>query len=88
MECNKGHQYAQLLDSLPDSQKISDGRHLCAGCAYDEGHSDGFANRKKRTINDLRPILPYSQAGTGRHKSALAAYELGYLHGQQKYNGQ
>ncbi|OOF45302.1 hypothetical protein [Rodentibacter trehalosifermentans] len=85
MECNKGHQYAELLSTLPDSQKISDGRHLCAGCAYDEGHSDGFANNPRRSINDLK--LPYSQAGTGRHKSARAAYELGYSHGQQKYNG-
>ena len=80
--CEKQHRYANILNNLPDSQSSDEGRHLCAGCAYEKGYSDGLNNQKCK-LAELN--LPYSQAGTGRHKSAQAAYDLGWQEGNQKY---
>ena len=73
--CQKNHRYAKILEKLPYSQSNQDGRHLCAGRALEKGFSDGL-NDTYQSIEDLE--LPESQAGTTRHKSAQAAYELGY----------
>lgn len=81
--CKKNHRYADYFKQLPDSQSPEQGRHLCAGCAYDAGHSDGLNNIKKRSLSELN--LPFSQAGTVRHKSAQDAYNLGYRDGYQKF---
>ena len=80
--CEKNHRYAELFKQLPDSQSPDQGRHLCAGCAYNAGHSDGL-NNKKRSLSELD--LPFSQAGTVRHKSAQEAYNLGWEEGNQKF---
>ncbi|MDE8035693.1 hypothetical protein OQ257_11055 [Actinobacillus equuli subsp. equuli] len=75
--CNKQHRYDERFNALPDNQGGS-GRHLCAGCAYDEGKKDGKIG-KQRKIEDLN-LLP-SQAGTVRHKDVQSAYDLGYKDG-------
>lgn len=77
--CKDDHRYLGVLANLPDSQSPEEGRHKCAGCAYEAGVVDGKAgNPKYINVDDL----PYSQAGTGRHKSCTAAYEEGYAYGQ------
>lgn len=81
--CKKEHRYAESFKNLPESQSPEQGRHLCAACAYEEGFSDGL-NHKKRSLESLN--LPYSQAGTVRHKSAQAAYNLGWEEGNQKFS--
>ena len=80
--CQKEHRYAEYFKNLPDSQSPNQGRHLCVACAYEAGHLDGLSNTK-RSLEELN--LPDSQAGTGRHKSAKAAYDLGWEEGNQKY---
>lgn len=82
--CDKKHTNAEVLKNVRSSQSNKEGRHKCAGCAYEEGFKDGF-NNIKRKIEELN--LPDSQAGKGRHKSALHAYELGWEDGQKAYKG-
>lgn len=78
MICKKAHRYLDKLADLPESQKPDEGRHKCAGCAYEQGLEDGRnGNTKHLSYN----VLPESQAGTGRHKSVQAAYDLGYAEG-------
>ena len=81
--CNKNHRYANVLSTLPLSQNSEKGRHRCAGCAYEAGIRDGL-NNKKRSLDELD--LPYSQAGTGRHRSAQEAYNLGWQKGFEDFN--
>lgn len=83
MECNKPHRYDSVFEELPENQG-GEGRHLCAGCAYDEGYKDGLEEREKRSLSELN--LPKSQAGQVRHKDAQAAYDLGYEKGQEDRN--
>lgn len=79
--CQKNHRYLPDFDLLPDAQDNENGgRHICAGCAYEEGLKDGLAGNPPK--NDLSR-LPYSQAGTVRHKSAKAAYDAGYSYGRK-----
>ncbi|MBE6859291.1 MAG: hypothetical protein E7498_07660 [Ruminococcus sp.] len=74
--CNKNHRYLPEYDSLPDAQDNRNGdRHICAGCAYEEGLNDATQGNPRRT--DLSH-LPFSQAGTVRHKDAKAAYDEAY----------
>ncbi|MDG2958961.1 hypothetical protein [Exercitatus varius] len=80
--CNKNHRYADILNNIPYSQSHDNGRHKCAGCAYELGLQDGL-NNIHRDIEQLD--LPYSQAGTARHKSAVEAYQLGWSKGQKDY---
>lgn len=79
--CNKGHRYENMFLGLPDDQG-GDGRHKCAGCAYDEGFKAGL-DRAENIGVDLT-LLKESQAGTVRHKSPHAAWALGYMHGVMK----
>lgn len=78
MACTKQHRYSQEYENLPNDQG-GEGRHRCAGCAYDKGYDDGLHRRKKIDL-DLN-TLPESQAGTVRHKSPHAAYAVGYSDG-------
>ncbi len=78
MICYKNHRYAPILDTLPDDQS-GNGRHKCAGCAYEQGLIDGLNNHPKSLDYDA---LLDSQAGYGRHKNVYEAYELGYQNGQ------
>lgn len=80
--CTKNHRYLAEYSSLPDSQDNQNGdRHIWAGCAYEAGLDDGLHNRSPRT--DLSD-LPYSQAGTVRHKGAMEAYKMGYAEGRKR----
>ena len=82
MICNKNHRYLPEYASLPDAQDNQNGgRHICAGCAFEVGMRDGLDGKPQRT--DLSS-LPYSQAGTVRHKDAYAAYKAGYSYGKKK----
>ncbi len=78
--CQSEHRYLPDLEDLPESQG-GEGRHKCAGCAYEKGYDDAFENRAKsfdpNSLND-------SQAGTGRHKDVEAAYDLGYRTGSKR----
>ena len=77
--CKKDHRYFERHLNLPESQDNQNGdRHICAGCAYEEGIIDGI-NRNPRKTDFSH--LPFSQAGTVRHKGAKEAYELGYAQG-------
>lgn len=81
MTCEKEHRYWEVFASLPDAQDNENGgRHICAGCAYEEGLNDGLSGNTPKT--DLSH-LPFSQAGMVRHKSAIAAYNAGYEHGRK-----
>ncbi len=56
--CKNEHRYDNLFKDLPESQG-SDGRHKCAGCAYDFGQQ----HKKEGKISDYDSIvhlLPYS----------------------------
>ena len=84
MNCDKSHRYNQIFKNLPEDQG-GDGRHHCAGCAYERGYNEGLARSESLTL-DLNSLSD-SQAGTVRHKSPHAAYALGYLHGiEESYN--
>lgn len=84
MLCTKEHRYDRDFAALPEDQG-NDGRHHCAGCAYDRGFDDGL---NMRTILDLRlDTLDESQAGAVRHRSPQAAYALGYLAGVYTHYG-
>ena len=82
MICNKKHRYLKEYDKLPDAQDNQYGdRHICAGCAYEEGLKDALeGNQQKVDISHL----PYSQAGTVRHKGAIESYNLGYREGLKR----
>jgi len=81
MICTDPHRYDSDFDVLPESQANSEGRHKCAGCAYDQGYSDGLARVEP---NFDAEDLPYSQAGVVRHKSPHAAYNMGYADGMRQ----
>ena len=76
--CNKVHRYWKTFDDLPYHQG-GDGRHHCAGCAYELGFQDGFDRRQELKLDF--DALPESQAGTIRHTNLNAAYAQGYLDG-------
>lgn len=81
MICKKKHRYLSEYATLTNAQdNVNGGRHICAGCAYEEGVRDGMEGRPCQ--NDLSH-LPYSQAGTVRHKDAKEAYDEGYKYGQK-----
>lgn len=84
MECQHGHRYWELFESLPDDQGGA-GRHKCAGCAYERGLEAG-SRRDENPQLDLES-LPVSQAGTVRHKSPHAAWAFGYYEGVRRSYG-
>jgi hypothetical protein len=84
MICNKDHRYLQIYNGLPFDQG-GDGRHRCAGCAYERGLEMGVS-REETIVMDL-DSLPESQAGNVRHKSPHAAFALGYLDGVRQSYG-
>lgn len=84
MKCDKEHRYNTMFENLPDDQG-GNGRHKCAGCAYEKGRQDALS--KNVLTVDLN-YLPESQAGTIRHKSPIAAYAQGLLDAiYGRYNG-
>lgn len=84
--CEKNHRYAEIFKELSPDQG-DDGRHKCAGCAYELGFTDGLNNRLANYQGQVASLLD-SQAGTVRHKDPEEAYNLGYKEGQKKYNEQ
>lgn len=78
MPCQLPHRYDASFENLPDDQG-GNGRHKCAGCAYDRGYQAG-KNLQSNVTLDL-DTLPDSQAGTVRHKSPHASFAKGYLDG-------
>lgn len=78
MICAKEHRYNKKLNALPEDQG-GNGRHKCAGCAYDQGYF--FAQNGISKMNFDPTELDDSQAGTVRHKDVNAAFELGYEDG-------
>lgn len=78
LECQKDHRYWPTFESLPFDQG-GQGRHRCAGCAYEIGFQDGL--QRKESIHIDLDSLQNSQAGVVRHKSPHAAYARGYFDG-------
>lgn len=78
MICQKDHRRNNEFALLPNDQG-GDGRHKCAGCAYEAGLETGRWLQTFLNINF--DDLDESQAGTVRHKSPHAAFALGYLRG-------
>jgi hypothetical protein len=78
-ECQQEHRYNIEFELLPDDQSKFNGRHKCAGCAYEQGYSIGLS--KLASVNISFDSLPNSQAGTVRHKSVQTAFAKGYLAG-------
>ena len=76
--CEKEHRNWPVFESLPYDQG-GQGRHRCAGCAYERGFEMG--RKRSETIELELDSLPESQAGVVRHKSPHAAFAMGYLHG-------
>jgi hypothetical protein len=77
--CNSQHRYNPDFEQLPEDQSHFNGRHKCAGCAYERGYEMGRHREQSITIDFA--TLPNSQAGTVRHKSVQAAFAQGYLDG-------
>lgn len=82
--CDQQHRYAAFFDTLPDSQG-EEGRHKCAGCAYEQGFNAGLNNQQSNYAGIVQN-LPDSQAGTVRHKAPEAAYNRGYDEGKAKFS--
>lgn len=78
MACEESHVSDPRWSKLPDHQG-GPGRHICCGCAYEKGYSQGLAQSPSpcAELSTLRE----SQANRGRHKSALAAFAMGYYNG-------
>jgi len=78
-----------ILKDLHDSQ-MGSGRHRCTNCAYQRGFEWGLTNLNLPTANlepcqiglaapkDVLLDLPLSQAGSGRHKCTICAYNHGF----------
>ena len=79
MICQKQHRYNPDFESLPNDQSHFNGRHKCAGCAYEHGYKLGTTKAQSLEI-DFN-VLPDSQAGAVRHRSVQAAFAKGYLDG-------
>ncbi|AUX73192.1 hypothetical protein [Erwinia pyrifoliae] len=79
MTCRLQHRYSPDFGSLPYDQSKFNGRHKCAGCAYEKGFEQGRS--KAQFLNIDYTTLPNSQAGTVRHKSVQAAFAKGYFEG-------
>lgn len=82
MICKKDHRFLEEFKDLPDAQdnKQND-RHKCCGCAFLAGLKDALTGRKVAATLDKD--IPESQAGSGRHKDAYAAYQKGYQTGEK-----
>lgn len=79
MTCQNQHRYNPDFERFPRDQSKFNGRHKCAGCAYDLGYSQGQSRSPSVNIN--YSTLPDSQAGSVRHRSVQAAFAQGYLDG-------
>ena len=84
MPCTNEHRFLPDLWNLPESQAGA-GRHLCAGCAYEQGYNHAFEGLGRQFDVTL---LEESQAGAGRHRDVDAAYDLGYTQGTTRRLGQ
>ena len=82
MTCQLNHRYDEKFADLPEDQG-RDGRHKCAGCAYEKGYEAG-KNLLENVSLDLG-TLSDSQAGKVRHRSPHAAFAKGYLDGVNDY---
>ena len=89
-KCEQGYSAEiSFLKKLPESQAGS-GRHRCAICAYSHGVNDGKIIKEYPESNiefckhgSMAPIeilenIHENQAGDGRHKCLVCAYEKGY----------
>jgi hypothetical protein len=77
--CQQQHRYDPEFEPLPEDQSKFNGRHKCAGCAYEQGYSIGLS--RLPSVNIDFSSLPNSQAGTVRHRSVQASFAKGYLDG-------
>ena len=79
MSCPQQHRYSTDFESFPYDQSQFNGRHKCAGCAYEQGHI--LVLSKAPSINISFEEISDSQAGTVRYKSVQAVFSSGYLDG-------
>jgi len=78
--CKADHRYDHIFDELPEDQG-GEGRHMCCGCAYEQGYDDAKSGRASQPRPDEWLV---SQAGTVRHKDPYLAYKQGYKNGRFK----
>lgn len=96
--CNHNHSAPdQILRELHESQAGSGlQRHKCTECAYEAGYQRGKSNASAggaavcATTGNSAPQevmegLPLSQAGPGRHKCAICAYQEGFETGRSLF---
>lgn len=76
-KCQKDHSLTDDIIKELSIDQSGTGRHKCAACAYEEGLKDGKLG-KKREIDVINKIIPFSQKGRRRHKSTIEAYNLGF----------
>ncbi|MDQ1612162.1 MAG: hypothetical protein QOG00_2093 [Pyrinomonadaceae bacterium] len=85
-----------MLKSLHRSQ-AGTGRHKCTNCAYALGLQTGLSSTVNTAPHEqcyvgsqapqsLLADLPESQAGSGRHKCTICAYQQGYENGLSQRN--
>ena len=75
--CQKAHRYYIHFDYLPKYQGTFS-RHKCAGCAFELGYFHAINGIPKAVDDSVLDKIPYSQAGSVRHKDAFIAYHDGY----------
>lgn len=78
--CKETHRYDHIFEDLSEAQGGT-GRHLCCGCAYEQGYDDAKAGRATNPRPDEWRV---SQAGTVRHKDPYEAYREGYKNGSPR----
>lgn len=78
--CKRNHRYYKEFSILPFSQG-QEGRHRCAGCAYEKGMKDAISGIPEPKDDSVLIDVEYSQAGVVRHKDAFCAYMAGYKNG-------
>lgn len=75
--CKNPHRYNPTFLSLPEYQG-QEGRHKCAACAFELGIKDALEGRAMAQNDLVLANIPFSQAGTVRHRDAYEAYVRGW----------
>jgi len=86
MTCTLAHERTDLIiQGLPKGQG-GIGRHKCVSCVYEQGLQNGKDKVLNFDLGNFILNLSNSQKGPRRHKNALEAYSLGFIHGLNGIN--
>ena len=91
MKCNEQNTIPDAVLERVEASQAGTGRHKCVACAYSEGvaarrHGTALAlipNLEECNHHRRAPVLvlrglPQSQAGEGRHKCTICAFQFGF----------